>query len=264
VKEELFGGGDILRMPADKKFSRPEFLSFQWNSTIVLEYFVEKMDLVGYQEIICSHPIDGLVFLSLHEDFPISDLPARHPMHLLKIYAHAERLRRHCFEFLTKKPDGIPEYLEDWSIIHFSHFFAEQKHDLKAALIALRYHWSFQKLLSIFETGAVSQAGVEGLCSEQDLLKIVQEVKELFGKVSRRSAKIKKQKAVAARQPPASSSVREEETVKPETVEGGEEVNNMKQPKPVTAMKKRKKTTSQTSITAARTENEEKEGSTKT
>lgn len=127
TKEELFGGGDILRMPADKKFSRPEFLAFQWNSTIVLEYFVEKMDLVGYQEIICSHPIDGLVFLSLHEEFSISDLPARHPMHLLKIYAHAERLRRHCFEFLTKKPDSVPEYLEEWSTIHFSHFFAEQK-----------------------------------------------------------------------------------------------------------------------------------------
>lgn len=105
----------------------------------------------------------------------------------------------------------------------------------------------------------MSQAGIEGFCGEQDLLKIVQEVKELFGKVSQRSTKIKKQKAVAPNQSPASSSVREE-AVKPETKEGGEEEIIMNQPKPVTAMKKRKKTASQTGRTASRTENEEKEG----
>jgi hypothetical protein len=125
LNQILFQKGDKLVIKPDAKFEHPENQCYNWSENIVLRYFVEKMDLMGYADCVCSYPIDGPVFLSLHDELPLKELTLKHPMHMLKINQHASRMRDLCYDSLERKE--FPKYLEEFESIHIAYHLQKKK-----------------------------------------------------------------------------------------------------------------------------------------
>ncbi len=104
-KEEPKKPEPIIMAP-DQPFISPIYLADTWTNTLILQYFMEKLDLPQYYDIIKNLDIDGITFLSIHEELPLSGFTFTHNLHRTKVLAHTEKLREAVFKRVLK--DRIP------------------------------------------------------------------------------------------------------------------------------------------------------------
>jgi hypothetical protein len=97
-------------LPVETSFISPAYMADTWSTSIILQYFVEKLDLPQYYESVNSLSLTGIDLLSFH---PELELPAgftfTHSLHRTKVLAHCARLREAVFKRVVKDRELIKE-----------------------------------------------------------------------------------------------------------------------------------------------------------
>eukprot|EP01033_Poteriospumella_lacustris_P010607 gene10607-7549_t len=132
--------GEAVKIPAKVPFAELEEQAHTWSNATVQKFFALRLELMSAYDLMKDANLTGLDLVSMAEELPHPALPAElHPMHKIKIYVHAQRLRRKVIDHAKKTR---PEAVADWDASHVASWLHIEQGDAVAAMAALRGQWT--------------------------------------------------------------------------------------------------------------------------
>lgn len=190
VLSNLFQKGETIKLAPDPPFSSSELKAYEWDINTTINYISEKLDLSQYATLLTQLKVTGSTFISIDEQYPLPGLTFTHPLHQIKFFSHAKRLRE---SIIRKAKDSRPNQLETWSPIHVASWLHIEQGKVKEACVCIRQHMSGDMLYRIAEGTSSSSSSLiadlkNNLTNEnmQDLMKNIQSLVQSHprGKVS--------------------------------------------------------------------------------
>jgi hypothetical protein len=132
--------GEAVKIPVKVPFAELEEQAHTWSNATVQKFFALRLELMSAYDLMKDANLTGLDLVSMAEELPHPALPAElHPMHKIKIYVHAQRLRRKVIDHAKKTR---PEAVADWDASHVASWLHIEQGDAVAAMAALRGQWT--------------------------------------------------------------------------------------------------------------------------
>lgn len=156
-----------IKIPSDDVFANSESLSDQWDVEVTARYVADKMDFPQYEPLIKDSYIHGQAFISQHASLPLPGLDGIHPLHKIKFFSHAARLREAVLNRAATVEGKQAQY---WAAADTAAWLMKSGNISKLVpILALRYNWcgtnlptvlndpSLNKKLSVLSTSDAAQ-----------------------------------------------------------------------------------------------------------